>query len=73
MGTLSSASPRSVATRRAQGVAGVSAALIALLLACLPLLAGCVSAGADSDIPWNDPQPWEGSPAIPGLSGNGRY
>ncbi|MDA0577333.1 MAG: hypothetical protein O3B24_04455 [Verrucomicrobia bacterium] len=34
--------------------------------------AGCVS--AESDMPWSERQPWEGSPAIPGLSpGGGGY
>ncbi len=38
---------------------------ILLLTACLTA-AGCAS--TESDMPWNAPQPWEGSPAIPGLS-----
>ena len=31
-------------------------------------IAGCYSVPADSDIPWNQPQGWEGSPHIPGFS-----
>lgn len=31
--------------------------------------AGCASTPSDeSAMPWNTPQPWEGSPTIPGLS-----
>jgi hypothetical protein len=32
---------------------------------------GCATTdpNADSDIPWNAPQPWEGAPGIPGLDG----
>jgi hypothetical protein len=38
----------------------------ALLLALVALLtAGCAT--TESDMPWNAPQPWEGSPLIPGL------
>jgi hypothetical protein len=31
---------------------------------------GCASTAdrRDSDIPWNQPQPWEGSPYIPGMN-----
>jgi hypothetical protein len=48
--------------------------VLPLLLAVLSVAAGCATTVNDSDIPWNDPQPWEGSPAIPGISGgNGRY
>ena len=32
------------------------------------LVSGCITTGEESDIPWNDPQPWEGSPGIPGLN-----
>lgn len=34
------------------------------------LLTSCASHDPDreSDIPWNAPQPWEGSPSIPGLN-----
>jgi len=39
-----------------------------LLLALLWLSAGCATTGADSDIPWNTPQPWETAPSIPGLN-----
>ena len=35
-------------------------------------LAGCETteqnSDTQSDIPWNQPQPWEGAPGIPGLS-----
>jgi hypothetical protein len=45
------------------------ALLIALL--CSLWLCGCASSG-DSDIPWNAPQSWEGSPGIPGFSPSDR-
>jgi hypothetical protein len=35
----------------------------------LTLCGGCTTTN-DSDIPWNAPQPWEGSPNIPGLPSN---
>ena len=39
-------------------------------------LVGCATTDGDddngSDLPWNTPQPWEGSPAIPGLDGMSR-
>lgn len=45
---------------------------VLLLFACLALLAcaGCSTydPDAESDIPWNAPQPWEGAPGIPGLN-----
>jgi hypothetical protein len=44
--------------------------LTGALLICLMLFAaGCAT--TDSDMPWNAPQSWEGSPYIPGLSGEG--
>ena len=50
-------------TRRLAGLVAV-----ALLLALMA--AGCATEQT-SDLPWNAPQPWEGSPSIPGLSGSG--
>lgn len=46
------------------------AALIYLLisLGLLALLSGCATTNEDSDLPWNMPQNWEGSPYIPGLN-----
>ncbi len=46
-------------------------------LSCLVVLIGLLLAGgcatnADSDMPWNTPQSWEGAPGIPGLSNPGR-
>jgi hypothetical protein len=39
--------------------------LLALsVIACA--LSGCAT--SESEIPWNAPQSWEGTPAIPGLS-----
>jgi hypothetical protein len=40
---------------------------LAVLAALTGLLAlgGCAT--QDSEIPWNAPQPWEGSPTIPGM------
>ncbi|MDD4870015.1 MAG: hypothetical protein PHR77_05595 [Kiritimatiellae bacterium] len=37
-----------------------------LLVMSLFILTGCAT-GQDTDMPWNTPQPWEGSPTIPGL------
>jgi hypothetical protein len=39
---------------------------LALTTTILLAVAGCAS--VDSDLPWNTPQSWEGSPAIPGLT-----
>lgn len=38
-----------------------------LLVATVTLVMGCATTD-DSDIPWNSPASWEGSPYIPGLS-----
>jgi hypothetical protein len=43
----------------------VAAALLGAGILLAAFSAGCAS--TDSDIPWNAPQPWEGSPTIPGL------
>ena len=49
-----------------------------LLAAAAMALGGCASTDNDyideqeySNMPWNTPQQWEGSPSIPGLSGPG--
>ena len=41
------------------------------LVALLVFAAGCASTDpyAESAIPWNAPQSWEGSPGIPGFDG----
>lgn len=31
----------------------------------LSLLSGCMTEPAENDLPWNKPQTWEGTPAIP--------
>lgn len=38
-------------------------------LAMLMAVSGCATTDPEreSDLPWNMPQSWEGSPAIPGL------
>ena len=43
--------------------------LLILLLGLLGLAVGCATTDGDydSDLPWNTPQSWEGSPAIPGF------
>lgn len=41
---------------------------ITLLAATALLLAGCATMEDESDLPWNTPQPWEGSPTIPGFN-----
>lgn len=42
--------------------------LLAVVL-CALAATGCATRDpdAESDIPWNAPQPWEGAPGIPGL------
>ena len=32
------------------------------------MLAGCSTASDQSDVPWNVPQPWEGTPTLPGAT-----
>ena len=44
-------------------VVGATVVVLALLAACF--LCGCAT--TESDMPWNVPQPWEGSPTIPGM------
>jgi hypothetical protein len=49
---------------------GSRATLRLLLLAsalCVGV-AGCATAGGDSDLPWNMQQPWETAPTIPGFT-----
>jgi len=41
---------------------------MAIFLAAGLAAGGCAT--SDSDIPWNQPQPWEGSPTIPGMPRN---
>jgi len=38
-----------------------------VLLSAVAFISGCVTT-EESDIPWNAPAGWEGSPFIPGLS-----
>lgn len=45
-----------------------SGCLMLIIALSVMLLSGCFSVPADSDIPWNEPQSWEGSPYIPGFS-----
>ncbi len=51
---------------------------LALIAAAILVLGGCATNNNDfvdeqeySNMPWNTPQQWEGSPSIPGLSGPG--
>jgi hypothetical protein len=30
-------------------------------------LSGCATTADESDLPWNVPQSWEGSPSLPGM------
>ncbi len=47
----------------------ISTGLLLLVVGvAVTITAGCYSVPADSDIPWNAPQGWEGSPYIPGFS-----
>ncbi len=39
-----------------------------ILIAIAAALAGGCATPHDSDIPWNSPASWEGSPYIPGFS-----
>jgi hypothetical protein len=41
---------------------------ITIILAGVALLTGCATMEDESDLPWNTPQSWEGSPSIPGLN-----
>jgi len=43
--------------------------LLFVAAALLTVTASCATTDpdAESDIPWNAPQPWEGAPGIPGL------
>ena len=47
----------------------MKACLLALTLLGALMAAGCATydPDAESDIPWNAPQTWEGAPGIPGL------
>lgn len=39
-----------------------------ILIAIVAVLVGGCATPHDSDIPWNSPASWEGSPYIPGFS-----
>jgi hypothetical protein len=41
---------------------------ILILLVSTALFSGCATFENESDLPWNTPQPWEGSPSIPGFN-----
>ena len=41
---------------------------ITIILVGVALLTGCATMEDESDMPWNAPQSWEGSPSIPGLN-----
>jgi hypothetical protein len=41
---------------------------ITLLTLTALLIAGCATLEDESDLPWNTPQSWEGSPSIPGFN-----
>lgn len=43
--------------------------LLIVLLGLVGLAVGCATTDGDydSDLPWNTPQSWEGSPSIPGF------
>jgi type IV pilus biogenesis protein CpaD/CtpE len=44
---------------------------LALLAVVAAAVIGCATTDpdAESSIPWNAPQPWEGAPSIPGFEG----
>lgn len=51
----------------------VRAVFLCVFLIAAAVFSGCASTRSeDSDLPWNAPQPWEGSPMIPGFNGMGR-
>jgi len=43
---------------------------LGMVMVATLLLSGCASLMNDeeSELPWNTPQSWEGSPSIPGLT-----
>jgi hypothetical protein len=41
------------------------------LLVAMVIMAGCASSH-ESDMPWNTPQPWEGTIGLPGFSPSDR-
>jgi ABC-type glycerol-3-phosphate transport system substrate-binding protein len=43
-------------------------AWLTMLLAAAALCAAAGCASTESDLPWNTPQSWEGSPTIPGFN-----
>jgi hypothetical protein len=43
--------------------------LLALAAAVLLTFLGGCATGGSSDMPWNTPQSWEGSPTVPGFQG----
>jgi len=45
----------------------LNALLGGVLIVFLLIIAGCASTD-DSELPWNNPQPWEGSPMVPGMN-----
>ena len=48
----------------------VSLSILVLTAGLWLAAAGCATSTGgrhDSDLPWNEPQPWEGSPFIPGM------
>jgi hypothetical protein len=57
-----SSSRRLPARRWTVSLSALAGVLVASLLL---VIAGCAS--TDSDLPWTDRQPWEGSPMIPGM------
>jgi hypothetical protein len=54
-----------------QRLHGLLLALAGFVVICV--LTGCETTGQNADgtesnIPWNQPQPWEGAPGLPGMS-----
>lgn len=52
----------------------IQGGLLGLCLMGMLLAAGCATTpeDADSDLPWNTPQPWEAAPTLPGFGGDYR-
>jgi hypothetical protein len=47
----------------------ISKFLAVTAMAVVAFSLGCAHPDRESDLPWNTPQAWEGSPFIPGMEG----
>lgn len=51
-----------------QAALGLKILIVGFVCGSIFLGTGCLSVPEDSDIPWNAPASWEGSPYVPGFS-----